>query len=98
MEKTENGKTLLSPDEAMALFHEGEYVHTQYDSGCMLIGADRSRADLKKTLEEAVQIEIGGPACRAAGHGIAVWEDERTILFVQHDKAKLNKLLATMEV
>ena len=87
-------RRFITADEAIALLPEGDEIHTFYQMGGALVGADWDRADILQKLVECDKIEIAGDQARAMGHGLAVyrsdskWQSE--VLFVETDEKKLN--------
>ena len=87
-----DAKIILTPDEAISLLADGEYVHNYANPGGMLIGCDYGREDAIKAFRSAKQIEIGGDACKAMRHPLAVWETEKRVTFFEADMAKVAAL------
>lgn len=79
---------VLTSAEAISLLPAGDYVHN-FAGGGILIGCDYSREQAIKALNEAAEIEIGGGACRAMRHPLAVWEPSGRVTFFEADMAKL---------
>ena len=85
-------RMILTPDEAISLLPEGEYVHTQRNpSGGMFLGCDFERDSAIETIRDAEEIEVGGPHCRAMRHPIVVWKKGEVgrPLFLEADMDKL---------
>lgn len=87
----------LKPEEALELldFNSDKSVHTQKQLGNMFIGADNSYESIKKSLEEAEDIQVGGENCQAMGHGIVIFPKnakyQSDLLFVAHNKEKIKQ-------
>lgn len=95
-------KRTLSEEEAISILPDGQEIHTQIQNGLMLIGADWSREDIIDKIQKSDIREVTGPYARAMGHGLALYNKnakfQSDILFVETDKAKLDKLDPPEEV
>lgn len=80
---------ILTPEQALALMPEGEYIHNFVGGRGIIIGCDWTRAEAIDALHRAVQIEIGGPQCKKMGHPIIVWDSKTHHCFAQADMAKV---------
>ena len=88
-------KVILTADEAISALPDGEYVHSQMNpSGGMFLGCDYDHSDAVELLNNAEQIEIGGPMCRSMGHPLVVWkkDDNRGPIFLEANMDKLNSI------
>lgn len=87
-------RRFITVEEAIALLPEGDYIHTFYQMGSTLVGADWDRADILQKLTECDKIEVAGDQARAMGHGLAVYRSDAKwqsdILFIETDENKLN--------
>lgn len=89
-------KIILTPDEAISILADGEYVHNYANPGAgMFIGVDFDRADAEKHIRDAVQLEIGGDNCKRMKHGLVAWSSNTRCTFFETDPAKLDALEAT---
>lgn len=92
---SDDNKVILSPEQAEALFPEGEYVHNFVNPGAgLMIGCDYDRADAIKALQEADSIELAGPGAMGMKHPIAVWDKAGKLSFFAADMAKVEALSA----
>lgn len=86
-------RVFLTPDEAISVLPDGEYVHV-FISGAMLLGANWRRADVEKLIREAERIEIAGEVARGIGHGLCVYpagvKYARDLRFVATDSDRLD--------
>lgn len=91
-ESEEEHRIFLTKEQALQclIINDGQ-VHNFISSGLSLIGADWNIEDVKKLLEEADTIEVGGKSCRSLGHGIAVIKNNEAYFFAA-DNEKLNLL------
>lgn len=64
---------IISADEAISLLPDFEYVHNT-TGGAIMIGIDYTRPNAEQALRDAIQIELGGPSCRAYRHPIVANE------------------------
>lgn len=98
METQEPPRWFITWEEAVRLLPEGEDIHVQYnDNYNIFLGADWSRDEVVDSLKKAHKIEIGGPMCRALGHGLCIWQKETDArpAFVSHNEELLQQLEAT---
>lgn len=65
-------------------------VHNFIQAGFGLVGADYTIKEVKKKLDEADSIEIGGEGCKALSHRIVVLKNEKAYFF-EADNQKLDK-------
>lgn len=83
---------ILTKLQAIDLLGDREYIHTTFNPIMnVLLGADWSRQELIDEINKAPKIQIGGPNCKALGHGLVIWTDKAP-LFVEVDKIKLQAL------
>ena len=87
-------KWYLTYEEAVSLLPDGEYVHTFYNHGFGLVGADWGREEILDKLRKSEVIELTGEQARALGHGICAYAKDAKyqseILFIETDSEKLN--------
>ena len=87
-------RKFVSADEAINLLPEGDEIHTFYNYGNNLIGADWDRQGVIDKLNASDKIELTGMNARNMGHGLAAynndtkWQSE--VLFIETDKDKLD--------
>ena len=88
-------KRYLTYEEAVALLPDCEYVHTFYNHGFGLVGADWGREEILDKLRKSEVIELTGEQARALGHGICAYAKDAKyqseILFIETDSEKLKK-------
>lgn len=87
-------KAYLTPQEAISLLPNNEFIHTFINNSFGLIGADWNKKDIVDKLNnDGMVIELTGEAAREMNHGMCVYSklakyhDE--ILFIETDKEKL---------
>lgn len=92
----------ITVDDAIKLLPDGEYVHTFYQMGMGLIGADWDKEDVIAKLKSVDYIELTGKEARNMGHGIAVYNKDTKwqsdVLFIETDKTRLNAFDPIKEV
>lgn len=89
-------KVILTPDEAIALLPEGEYVHNFANPGVgMLVGCDYERDNAIKHIRSAYQIELAGEQCMRLKHPLAVWDSKTHVTFFAADMAKVQAFEAS---
>ena len=87
---SDDTRVLLTAEQAIAMLPDGETIHTFRSRPGILIGADWERAELIDAIRHAVGRELGGEQCRAFGHGLVVWTDESSPLFVETQQEAAN--------
>lgn len=95
-------KRKITVEEAISLLPEEGDIHTFYQMGNSIVGADWEREEVIRLLRERDTIEISGECARSLDHGIAAynsdakWQSE--ITFIQTDEKKLNAFDPVEEV
>ena len=94
-------KTHLTTEQAISVLPDGDTVHTFYNFGLSLMGADYSKDHIVKKLCDSDIIEFTGPVARGMGHGICAYNKDakyqRDILFVQTDEGRVSALEKKLE-
>ena len=91
-----DARIILTPDEAISLLLEGDYIHNYANPrGGLFLGVDYDREDAIEAFRKAKQIEIGGPGCKSMGHPLAVWESDDRVTFFAADMAKVEAFEAS---
>lgn len=80
---------ILTPEQAEALLPEGDTMHSMSGGGFVIVGCNHSRENTIKAFRSALQIEIGGPACKSMKHPIVVWDRNDHCVFYQADMEKV---------
>lgn len=95
-------KTHITIDQSISVLPDGDSVHTFYDTGFGLIGADWSKADIMDKLRGSDIIELTGPGLRDVSHGICAYNKDAKyqsdILFIETDEARVSALEKELEV
>lgn len=80
----------ITPNEAISLLKEGEFIHTFRNPAGILLGCDHNRESLIEKLNaNPDKIQIGGETARRMGHAIIL--EDSGYLFIENDKDKLNE-------
>lgn len=87
-------KLYLTPEEAVSILPNDEYVHTFYNNAFCLVGADWNKKEIIEKLNEPnVFIELTGEQARGMNHGMCVYSKaakfQDQILFIETDEEKL---------
>ena len=94
-------KIYITTEQAISVLPDGDTVHTFYNPGYGLVGADWSKEDITDKLRRSDIIELTGPAARGMGHGICAYNKDTKcqsdILFVETDEERLAVLEQKME-
>lgn len=95
-------KAYITTEQAISVLPDGDTVHTFYNPGFGLIGADWSKEDITDKLRGIDIIELTGPGARGMSHGICAYNKDAKyqsdILFIETDEARLTTLEKEMEV
>lgn len=94
-------KTYITIEQAISVLPDGDFVHTFYNTGFGLVGADWSRYDILDKLRSCDIIELTGPAARGMGHGICAYDKDvihqSDILFIETNEDRLAALEQELE-
>lgn len=94
-------RTYITAEQAISVLPDGDSVHTFYNPGFGLVGADWSKEDITDKLRRSDIIELTGPAARGMGHGMCVYNKDTKrqsdILFVETDEARVAALEKELE-
>ena len=94
-------KTYITAEQAISVLPDGDTVHTFYNPGFGLVGADWSKEDITDKLRRSDIIELTGPAARGMGHGMCVYNKDTKwqsdILFIETDEERVAALEKEME-
>lgn len=89
-------KIYLTKEQAISVLPDGGTIHTFYNPGFGLIGADWERDDILDKIEKSDIVELTGPGARSMGHGICAYNKDTKwqsqILFIQTDEEKISAL------
>ena len=69
-------RTYITIEQAISVLPDGDAVHTLYNPGFGLVGADWSKEDIMDKLRRSDIIELTGPAARGMGHGMCVYNKD----------------------
>ena len=94
-------KTYITIEQAISVLPDGDAVHTLYNPGFGLVGADWSKEDIMDKLRRSDIIELTGPAARGMGHGMCVYNKDTKwqsdILFIETDEERVAALEKKLE-
>ena len=94
-------KTYITAEQAISVLPDGDTVHTFYNPGFGLVGADWSKEDITDKLRRSDIIELTGPAARGMGHGMCVYSKDTKwqsdILFIETDEERVAALEKELE-
>lgn len=94
-------KTYITPEQAISVLPDGDSVHTFYNPGFGLVGADWSKEDITDKLRSSDIIELTGPSARGMRHGICTYSKDTKyqgdILFIETDEARISELERELE-
>lgn len=94
-------KKYITVEQAISVLPEGDSVHTFYNPGFGLVGADWSKAEIIDKLRGNDIIELTGSVARGMGHGICTYNKDtkfqRDILFIETDEARVSALEKELE-
>lgn len=94
-------KAYITTEQAISVLPDGDTVHTFYNPGFGLVGADWSKEDITDKLRRSDIIELTGPAARGMEHGICAYSKDAKyqsdILFIETDEARVSTLEHELE-
>lgn len=94
-------KQYLTAEQGIGILPDGETVHTFYNPGFGLVGADWGRADILKKIRESDCLELTGPSAKAMEHGLCAYDRtakyQGDILFIETDAKRLAQLEEELE-
>lgn len=94
-------KTYITADQAISVLPEGDSVHTFYNPGFGLVGADWSREDIIEKIRSSEIVELTGKIARGMKHGICAYNKDTKfqsdILFIETDEEKISALEKELE-
>ena len=94
-------RTYITIEQAISVLPDGDTVHTFYNPGFGLVGADWSKEDITDKLRSSDIIELTGPSARGMGHGICAYSKDAKyqsdILFIETDEARASALEKELE-
>ena len=94
-------KTYITAEQAISVLPDGESIHTFYNPGFGLVGADWDKADITDKLRRSDIIELTGPAARGMNHGICTYRKDAKyqsdILFIETDEVRVSVLENELE-
>ncbi|CDC05041.1 putative uncharacterized protein [[Clostridium] leptum CAG:27] len=94
-------KIYITAEQAISVLPDGDSVHTFYNPGFGLVGADWSKPDIVGKLYSSDIIELTGPGARGMSHGICAYSKgakfQGDILFIETDEARVTTLEKSLE-
>ena len=94
-------KAYITTEQAISVLPDGDSVHTFYNPGFGLVGADWSKEDITDKLRGSDIIELTGPGARGMNHGICAYNKDAKfqsdILFIETDEARVSALEKELE-
>lgn len=94
-------KTYITAEQAISVLPDGDSIHTFYNPGFGLVGADWSREDIIEKILNSDIIELTGEMARGTGHGMCAYNNDTKyhdeILFIETDETRLAALEQEME-
>lgn len=94
-------KKHLTKEEAISVLPQVDSIHTFYNPGFGLVGADWSREDIIDKIQKSDIIELTGSQARGLSHGICAYDKDTKyqsdILFIKTDEARMSALENKLE-
>ncbi len=91
----------ITAEQAISILPDGESVHTFYNPGFGLVGADWSRESMIDKLRKSDFRELTGDQARSMNKGLCVYDKttkyQGDILFVETDHERLDKLESELQ-
>ena len=80
-------KAPLTPEEAVAMLPDDEYVHTFRSGPGLLVGADIKRERLVELIHQH-GAELAGPGATSMGHGLALTDGSGPLFIKTREETK----------
>lgn len=94
-------KKYITAEQAIGILPDGDNIHTFYNPGFGLMGADWGRTKIIDKLQKSDHLELTGPSAKGMGHGLCAYDDsakyQSDILFIETDTERLKLLEANLE-
>ena len=91
-----NERIFLTPEQAIEVLPKSNDVHTFYNPGFGLVGADWNKEDVIAKIKSCDCREITGEQAKGMGHGLALYDKtakyQKDILFVETDMGKIDEM------
>lgn len=88
-------KKYITAEQAIGILPDSDKIHTFYNPGFGLIGANWDRAEIIDKLQKSAHLELTGPTAKGMGHGLCAYNDSKyqsKILFIETDMDRLEQL------
>ena len=86
----------ITKDQAISVLPNSEMIHTFYNPGFGLVGADWSRKEIVEKINNSDIIELTGNTARKMSHGMCAYNNnakfQSDILFIETDEKKLSAI------
>lgn len=93
-------RVYITKEQAAYILHDKDDIHTFYNPGFGLVGADWSKREVLSKINGSEILELTGPSARGVGHGLVAYNDNVTtqgdLLFIETDEEKLCALEAEL--
>lgn len=93
-------KASVTVEQAISILPDGKDIHTFYNPGFGLIGADFSREKLIDRLRKSDFLELTGERAKGMNHGLCAYDKtakyQSDIVFIETDPKRLEKLEAEL--
>ena len=89
-------KKFITVDQAKYILPDSEYVHTFYNTGFGLVGADWEKEEIIQKIENSNFLELTGEVAKRMGHGLCAYDkntkDHSSILFIETENKRLEEI------
>ena len=91
-----NEKKFITKEQAVYILPDGNLIHTFYQLGSSLVGADWSREEIIEKIQKSVILELTGEIAKGMGHGLVAYdkdaERQSQILFIETNAERLEEV------
>lgn len=91
-----NEKKFITKEQAVYILPDGNLIHTFYQLGSSLVGADWSREEIIEKIQKSDILELTGEIAKGMGHGLVAYdkdaERQSQILFIETNAERLEEV------
>lgn len=91
-----NEKKFITKEQAVYILPDGNLIHTFYQLGSSLVGADWSREEIIEKIQKSDILELTGEIAKGIGHGLVAYdkdtERQSQILFIETNAERLEEV------
>lgn len=90
-----NEKKFITKEQAVYILPDGNLIHTFYQLGSSLVGADWRREEIIEKIQKSDILELTGEIAKGMGHGLVAYdkdtERQSQILFIETNAEEVGR-------